>query len=276
MAFGGAQTDLDKSDFVVIGAPLDSTGTFRTGYRDAPTAIRTASSQVEQYSYRFSVDASKANTHDMGDLVLGPDPIQSTTVVKQTVHQIRAKSKIPIILGGEHTIAFGAFLGSEADRLIVFDAHMDLRDEYLDTKFSHATWLRRLLEKIDPKRVLQIGIRSTSEDELASNPPRIESISSEMLTARRFEGLRNWIKPGLKCYLSIDMDVFDPPYAPGVGNPEPEGISPTNFFDCLKEFTGVEIVGFDVCEVIPKYDPSGITAILASKVILEILCSKVA
>ena len=88
--------------------------------------------------------------------------------------------------------------------------------------------------------------------------------------------MRNWVKPGLKYYLSIDMDVFDPPHAPGVGNPEPEGISPTNFFDFLKQLESVEIAGFDVCEVIPKYDPSGITAILTSKIIFEVMCAIIA
>lgn len=276
MAFGGAQSNLEDSEFVLIGAPLDSTGTFRTGYREAPNAIRTVSAQIEQYSYRFSVDASKANVHDLGDLVLGPDPAKNVGVVEKTVRQITAMSKIPIILGGEHTITFGGFLGSEADRLIVFDAHMDLRDEYLGSKFSHATWLRRLLERVDLSRVLHVGTRSTSEDELASNPPRIEMVTSDTLTARRFEGVKKWVKPGLKYYASIDLDVFDPPHAPGVGNPEPEGISPTIFFDLLKELSPLDIVGFDVCELIPKYDPSGITTILASKIVLELLCAKIA
>jgi len=276
MAFGGAQSDLEASEFVLIGAPLDSTGTFRTGYREGPNAIRTVSAQIEQYSYRFSVDASKANVHDLGDLSLGPEPAENVNVVEQAVSRIRSMSKIPIILGGEHTIAFGGFLGSEADRLIVFDAHMDLRDEYLGSKFSHATWLRRLLDRVDLGRVLQVGTRSTSEDELASNPPRIEMVASDALMARRFESVKKWIRPGLKYYLSIDLDVFDPPYAPGVGNPEPEGISPTVFFDLLKELSPLDMVGFDVCELIPRYDPSGITTILASKIALELLCAKIA
>jgi len=164
MAFGGTQTDFEKSSFVVVGAPLDSTGTHRTGYREAPMVIRAASAQVEQYSFRFSVDASKGKVHDLGDLLLGPDPMHSVGIIEQTVRQIRAGSRIPVILGGEHTITYGAFMGSEADRLIVFDAHMDLRDEYLYTKFSHATWLRRLVEQVDPKKILHVGARATSED----------------------------------------------------------------------------------------------------------------
>lgn len=274
--FGGTQSDFEGSGFVILGAPLDSTGTFRVGYREAPIAIRSTSSQIEQYSSRFMIDASRAKVHDVGDLVLGPDPSQAVDTLEQAIRKVREKSKIPIILGGEHTITLGAFIGSGADRLIVFDAHLDARDEYLFSRLSHTTWLRRLVEKIGYEKMLHIGFRATSEDEMASGLPPIEIVPASLLLDRKFDEVRNRIRWNSSYYLSIDMDVFDPAYAPGVGNPEPEGISPTILFDLFKELKELNIVAFDICEVIPKYDPSGITSILASKVVLEFICSRIA
>lgn len=270
LSFLGCETDFDGAKFVVMGAPLDVTGTFRTGYRDAPTAMRTASYQLETYSHRHSFDAEDAPIHDIGDLNVGFDAYQGVKVVEDSVAQVRSSAKIPLLLGGEHTIAFGGFLGSGADKLVVFDAHLDLREEYQGTLMSHATWLRRLSERVSPDRIMVVGGRATSSDELASKPDGVKVLRRP---EPRFasDELVSWVSDGRSCYVSVDLDFFDPAYAPGVGNPEPEGASPSEFFDLLSLLKGSEIAGADVCEVIPSLDPSGITSILASKVLLELV-----
>ena len=270
LRFLDSETDFGSAKFVVIGAPLDVTGTFRAGYRDGPTAIRVASSQLETYSFRYSLDADEVPIHDIGDLNVGFDVNQGVKIIEDTVAQVRSSGKIPLLLGGEHTITFGGFLGSGADKLVVFDAHLDLRDEYQGMTISHATWLRRLSEKVHSDRILIVGGRATSSEEIASKPDGLRILRSADLRSLGDE-LVKWVSDAESCYLSVDMDFFDPAYAPGVGNPEPEGSSPSDFFDLLSLTKKPMVLGADVCEVIPTLDPSGITSILASKVLLELV-----
>ena len=270
LRFLGSEADFGSAKFVVIGAPLDVTGTFRSGYRDGPTAIRVVSSQLETYSFRYSLDADEVPIHDIGDLNVGFDVNQGVKIVEDTVAQVRSSAKIPLVLGGEHTITFGSFTGSGADKIVVFDAHLDLRDEYQGMALSHATWLRRLSEKVDPNRILIIGGRATSSEEMASKPDDVRILRSADPRPLGDE-LVKWVSDAKSCYLSVDMDFFDPAYAPGVGNPEPEGFSPSDFFDLLSLIKKPTVLGADVCEVIPTLDPSGITSILASKVLLELV-----
>jgi len=270
LRFLDSETEFGSAKFVVIGAPLDVTGTFRAGYRDGPTAIRVASSQLETYSFRYSLDADEVPIHDIGDLNVGFDVNQGVKIIEDTVAQVRSSGKIPLLLGGEHTITFGGFLGSGADKLVVFDAHLDLRDEYQGMTISHATWLRRLSEKVHSDRILIVGGRATSSEEIASKPDGLRILRSADLRSLGDE-LVKWVSDAESCYLSVDMDFFDPAYAPGVGNPEPEGSSPSDFFDLLSLTKKPMVLGADVCEVIPTLDPSGITSILASKVLLELV-----
>lgn len=270
VSFLDSETSFSDAKFVIVGAPLDVTGTFRTGYREAPTAIRVASSQIETYSRRYSFDAENVKVHDLGDIGVGFDVHSAVRYIEETVAQIRSNQKIPVVLGGEHTVTFGSFLGSGADRLVVFDAHMDLRDEYQGVTLSHATWLRRLSERVPLDRILVVGARATSHDELASVPAGISIIHSDEIHGRENDFV-NWIEKARDCYISLDLDYFDPAYAPGVGNPEPCGSSPDDFLDLLSRLRKPRIVGLDICEDIPRLDPSGITSVLATKVIVELL-----
>ena len=269
-SFLSSETGFSEAKFVVVGAPLDVTGTFRTGYRDAPLAIRAASAQIETYSSRYSFDAESAPICDLGDIAVGLDVSDAVRFVEETVAQIRANQKIPIVLGGEHTITLGSFLGSDADRLVVFDAHMDLRGEYQGMTLSHATWLRRLSERISPSRILIVGARATSHDEFATMPPKVNIMHSDDLQDKENE-IVDWVENGNGCYISLDLDYFDPAYAPGVGNPEPGGPSPNDLFNFLSHLRKPKVVGLDICEAIPRLDPSGITSILASKVVIELV-----
>lgn len=270
VSFLDSETGFSEAKFVVVGAPLDVTGTFRTGYRDAPMAIRAASSQIETYSSRYSYDAESATLHDLGDINVGFDVSSAVRFIEETVAQIRSNQKVPIILGGEHTVTLGSFLGSGAERLVVFDAHMDLREEYQGVTLSHATWLRRLSERISPARILIVGARATSHDELTSLPTGINIMHSAEIRDKENDFV-NWIEDAKDCYISLDLDYFDPAYAPGVGNPEPGGSSPDDLFRLLSRLKKPRIVGLDVCEVVPRLDPSGITSVLATKVVIELL-----
>lgn len=272
--FGGlSNRSFDESRFLVVGAPLDVSGTYRTGYRFAPAHIRQAATQIEFKSLRYKVEVSDKDVFDLGDIILGSNLESNLKTVESSMSEVKSEKKTISIIGGEHTITYSAFKGLEAERIIIFDAHFDLRDEYAGMRMSHATWLRRLLETVDAEDVLIVGARASSFDESSSNPPKVSYMSPLQLLKddESTSFIKSWLKKNKRYYVSIDMDCFDPAYAPGVGNPEPEGISPTIFFDfLLKYVSSLDIVGFDVSEVVPPYDPSGITSILAAKVILEI------
>ncbi|MBO3800818.1 MAG: agmatinase [Candidatus Brockarchaeota archaeon] len=270
--FGGlSNKNYEEAKFLVVGIPLDLSGTYRTGYRFAPIHIRQAAAQIEFKSLRYNREVSERDIFDLGDIILGSNLETSLKDIKNSMLELKGEEKIVATIGGEHTITYSTFMGLEAERIIVFDAHFDLRNEYAGMRFSHATWLRRLLENINVEDVLIVGARATSIDEISSNPPNVLYVNPLQLRSEEINFIKDWFKRDKKYYISIDMDCFDPAYAPGVGNPEPEGITPTVFFDFLSKYVSqLNIVGFDVNEVVPPYDLSGITSVLAAKVILEI------
>jgi agmatinase len=271
--FGGlSNRSYEEAKFLVVGVPLDVSGTYRTGYRFAPMYIRQAAAQIEFKSLRYENELSDRDIFDLGDIALGSNLESNLKDIENSMLELRNEKKIVAIIGGEHTITYSTFMGLKAERIIIFDAHFDLRNEYAGMRFSHATWLRRLLENIDTEDVLIVGARATSFDETSSNPPKVPHVNPLQLRSEEINFIKDWFKKDKKYYISVDMDCFDPAYAPGVGNPEPEGISPTTFFDFLLKYVSqLDIVGFDVNEVVPQYDLSGITSVLAAKVILEII-----
>jgi agmatinase len=271
--FGGlSNRSYEEAKFLVVGVPLDVSGTYRTGYRFAPMYIRQAAAQIEFKSLRYENELSDRDIFDLGDIALGSNLESNLKDIENSMLELRNEKKIVVIIGGEHTITYSTFTGLKAERIIIFDAHFDLRNEYAGMRFSHATWLRRLLENIDTEDVLIVGARATSFDETSSNPPKVLHVNPLQLRSEEINFIKDWFKKDKKYYISVDMDCFDPAYAPGVGNPEPEGISPTTFFDFLLKYVSqLDIVGFDVNEVVPQYDLSGITSVLAAKVILEII-----
>lgn len=278
--FSGFQESFEKADYVVVGVPFDATSTYRTGARFGPNAIRQASLNIETYSFRTGIDVEDLRLHDLGDLDISADTgktLERTTLV---VKDIFEAGKISVIIGGEHTITFGVINGlgkkSSETAIVSFDAHLDMRNEFAGLKLSHATFMRRVNEQLKPAKIIEVGTRAVCKEELAF----AEEAGIEFFTAHqiRKEGVlqiieqlnRNLEKCG-KIYLSIDMDVLDPAYAPGVQNPEPEGLEPYTLLEILNGLCDKRIIGFDVVEVAPPYD-QGVSAIQAAKLMFEILC----
>jgi agmatinase len=188
--------------------------------------------------------------------------------------------KTPVTIGGEHTITLGVMkgLGEKASKtaIVSFDAHLDLRNEFMGLKLSHTTFMRRINEQVKPGKIIEVGTRAVCKEELDYvKRGEIEFFTAQQIrkegSQRIAEQLRKKLVRYKNVYLSIDMDVLDPAYVPAVQNPEPEGIETHTLFDILYGVCDKRVEGFDVVEIAPNYD-QGISAILAAKVIFEILC----
>jgi agmatinase len=278
--FSGNFFSFDETPFVVLGIPLDMTGTYRAGTEGGPLAIRKASEDTETYSWRCKFDFMRIGACDLGDLKIVPGELEKTLDrLKVIVGDLVSRGKIPILLGGEHTITVGAAraLADLKTGLVVFDAHTDLRDSYRDIKLGDATCMRRIAELIGSSNILEVGVRATSDQELRfADASGITYVTSEEIVNGDLSTIASRIRDSLggfrKIYISLDFDVLDPSFAPGVGNPEPEGISVRNLLDLLSEIVDDRVLGFDLNEVNPLFDPSCITARAASHVVYEV-CS---
>jgi len=280
--FGGYRPPRDRSIYSVVGVPFDSTTSYRTGQRDAPAEIRRASAQIEFYSIHSDIDAESIPVYDEGDILVVPGDVHETIKrLAEVVELIRRDNRIPIILGGEHTISLGSLRGLASERpcIVVFDAHFDLRDEYQGSRYTHASVFRRVVELLRPERLVYIGVRAFSidEKEFAEEASFISFYTTMNLAKLGEVNVCSLVKKDLRLcrrvYVSIDMDVLDPAYAPGVGNPEPGGISSWSLFELINCIVDNRLVGFDVVEVTPVYDPSEITAVTAAKVVVEVVAT---
>jgi len=277
--FNGIQQPFDKAKYTVLGVPFDATSTYRTGARFGPTAIRQASLNIETYSLRSNFDTERLPLTDLGDLHVSSDIKKTIDTLSLVAKDLFDVGKIPITIGGEHTLTLGILEGlkSQAQRtaLVVFDAHLDLRKEFLGLNLSHTTFMRLINENIKPAKIIEVGTRAICWEELDySKKTGIDFITSHQIRNKGsnelVDEIENAISSYENIYLSIDMDVLDPAFAPGVQNPEPEGIETYKLLDILCALCDNRIIGFDVVEVAPIYD-NGLSAITASKIILEML-----
>jgi len=277
IVFGGFQRSLDEADYVILGVPLDVTSTFRAGCRFAPSAIRQASLNLETYSFRAGIDAEDLLVHDLGDFHVTGKVDETLSQLELVVKEVLEAQKLPVLIGGEHTITLGATRGiSENIAVVSFDAHLDMRNEYMGLTTSHTTFMRRIYEQVKPQKILEIGTRAVCKEELdfAKNQ-RIQFLPIRQMMAdglkKTTQRIGNSLSEFDKIYLTIDMDVLDPAFAPAVQNPEPDGLDMYTFLNLLYEVCKRSIVAFDLVEVAPHYD-AGTTAIQAAKIILENLC----
>jgi len=278
--FGGIQKPFEKAKYVVFGVPFDVTSTYRTGARFGPNAIRQASQNIETYSFRSGIDAEDLLLHDLGDLHVSTSPKRTVDMVKLVVEDVLAAKKMSVAIGGEHTITLGILkgLGDKARETAVvsFDAHLDVRKEFLGLTLSHTTFMRGINEEVKPAKIVEVGTRAVCKEELAyAKQAGIDFFTSQLIrkegAAQIIQRLKEELKPYEHLYLTIDMDVLDPAFAPAVQNPEPEGLETSTLLDILCALCDKRVVGFDVVEVAPVYD-KGISAITAAKVIFEVLC----
>ena len=278
--FADANSELEGSNYVVVGLPFDGTASFRSGSRDGPDAIRLASFNFESYDSYYDVDLGELSICDLGNMDLGADPAYAEETIKEGV-ALLPKAAVPIFFGGEHSItpaiveALARRNGPDGLAVLVFDAHLDLRDEYGCTRHSHACASRRILENDGVKAYASIGIRSGSREEFAF--ARESDVSYSTAREVRDTGIdaildRALLRLGSRpIYLSIDLDVLDPAYAPAVGNPEPFGLTSWDVRRAI-ERVAPRAVGFDINELTPAYD-RGETALLAARLAREFMAA---
>ncbi len=272
--FIGCDTPYEEAEIVLFGAPFDGTTSFRPGTRFGPSAIRSESIGLETYSPYFGLDLTDQKIADIGDLEFPfGNPRKVLDVIKQTTSDILAEQKLPFMLGGEHLVTLGsveAMAEAYPDLCIIhFDAHADLRQDYLGEPLSHATVLRRCYDLLGDHRIHQFGIRSMSkeEDHWAKDHVHMHKFS--------FAGLEKTVsdlqKQGHPVYLTIDLDVLDPSLFPGTGTPEAGGVSFQALLEAIQLVCKLPIVGVDVNELSPHYDASGSSTAVSCKVVRELL-----
>jgi agmatinase len=277
--FSGFFTEFNEAHYVIVGVPFDKTSTYRLGSNLGPKAIREASLNIETYSFRTGLDVEDLKICDLGDVQIAESLAETLMRLKKVIAYIVSEKKTPIILGGEHTITLGVVEALPSKTALVdFDAHFDLRDEYMFERYSHTTFMRRISEKIGTDRIFQTGIRAACKDELKyADSSGIRHMTSREILSKGWSEtaklIDNFLYSFPYFYITLDMDVLDPAYAPGVGNPEPEGISSSMLLDILQAICNDKMICFDLVEVAPSYD-TGVTAVQAAKIIFEVMCFK--
>jgi agmatinase len=267
---------LEEANIAVIGLPWDGTVSNRAGARFGPEAIRSATLGIEDYSPYQDRDISRLSIHDAGDPELPFGDTQACLNLIYEEYAAIASVKKTVALGGEHLVSWPLirFMHEQHGNdlfILQFDAHADLRDQYLGVRHSHATVMNLAAGLIGHENMAAVGIRSGTPDEwkmLRSNPRSFGGALGRPLSD--FDSFARGLA-GRKVYVTVDVDVFDPGIMPGTGTPEPGGISFPEFIRLIHALQGVEIVGADIVELAPDYDHSGVSAALAGTVLREIL-----
>lgn len=273
--FGGFDFPYEKADVVFIGVPLDVTSSYRPGYRFAPTKIREASANLETYIMSAGVDVfERLNITDIGDVIIMPTDLNKTGArITRVVKRVLEDGKMPAILGGEHTVSYFTLQAFDDISVIHFDAHRDLRDEYLGDRLCHATVMRRALDRLPAERLIQLGVRSCSKEEAEfARDAGVVGYSSEQVIddpSRIISDVKKLVGDS-RVYMTIDLDVLDPAFAPGVSTPEPGGLSTIELLRLIKELGKLNISAFDVVELVPPHD-DGTTSFVAARIIYEML-----
>lgn len=278
--FLAADSDFDSADIVVLGVPFDRTSSFRRGAAEGPAAIRAASDVLETYSPVLERDLEDCRLHDLGDVRMPSAYTPGATVgaiesVIKAVTRIIHSSKIPAAIGGNHSITVPIVreIASRREDMAVlyFDAHLDLRPEYEGRTDSHASTARRLLDFLEPANLFIVGGRSGTRTEFE------EAQNLGLLHPFAPDGIDRIVRDvgSRPVYITFDVDVFDPSVAPGITTPEPGGASFNSFVAVLPALACLNIAGFDVVEVCPPADPGGVTAVVAAKVVRELICAAI-
>ncbi len=256
--------------FTIVGIPLDLSTSYRPGTRFAPVAIREASYGLEEYDLLAGGDLHNIRFSDRGDLLISGSIEKAVDEIREAIKYLLDSDSLPFIIGGEHLITYPVvdILSHKFKELYVvtLDAHADMRDEYNGLRLSHATVMRRISEIIPHERIFQFGIRSGSREEAEYYRSSGIYYSPHLPSEEFFKVLK-----GKDVYISIDIDVLDPAYSPGTGTPEPCGWRPGDVLSFIRNLRGIRLAGLDIVEVSPPFDPSGITSIMAARIIRECL-----
>ncbi len=270
--FLGCDNDFDESKIVIFGAPFDSTTSYRPGTRFASRHMRAESYGLETWSPYQNLDLEDTKIFDSGDLELcfGDTNLALADIEKRT-REILSENKLPLMIGGEHLVTLGAVRAAAEKypdlHVIHFDAHADLRDEYLGAHLSHASVLHRVWDIIGDGKIYQFGIRSGDRAEFEWGKNHVET---HLFT---FDGLEETIEKlqGKPIYFTLDLDVLDPSVFPGTGTPEAGGVTFMQLLNAILKVSRLNIVGMDINELSPMLDASGASTATALKVMRELL-----
>lgn len=275
--FIACESSFEDARAVIFGAPFDGTTSFRPGTRFGPAAIRGESDGIETYSPYQNRDLEDINVFDSGDLYFPfGNPSAVLEMIEARTQEILDADKMPVMLGGEHLVTLGAVRAMVKKypnlHIIHFDAHADLRDDYLGETLSHASVLRRSWNLVGDGRIHQFGIRSgeRAEFEFAFehtdfHPFNVKDVLDVVL------GLGSEVP----VYVTVDLDVLDPSLFSGTGTPEAGGIFFPDLEEALLALEALNVVGFDINELSPHYDASGVSTAVACKVLREMLLAYV-
>lgn len=270
--FLGCDNDFDESKIVIFGAPFDSTTSYRPGTRFASRHMRAESYGLETYSPYQNLDLEDIKVFDSGDLELcfGDTSVALEDITNRT-REILDAGKLPLMIGGEHLVTLGAVLAvyeKYPDLYVIhFDAHADLRNEYLGASLSHASVMRRVWDMVGDGKIFQFGIRSGDRAEFEWGK---EHVKTQLFD---FDGLERVVKKlkGKNVYFTIDLDVLDPSVLPGTGTPEAGGVTFNELKDAILKVSKLNIVGMDINELSPMLDASGASTAAALKIMRELL-----
>lgn len=271
-AFIGCDCEYEQAQTVIFGAPFDSTTSFRPGTRFGCSAVRAESFGIETYSPYQDKDLLDYNIFDAGDPELCIGSVETALEqIGEITAEILADGKRPVMIGGEHSVTLGAvrevYKKYNDLYIIQFDAHADLRDDYLGVKNSHACVMRRCWELVGDGHIYQFGIRSGDREEFRFSEGHTKmhrfNVAGVSKAAAELKGK--------KVYLTIDMDVLDPSAFPGTGTPEAGGVTFMQLLDAVLCLKDLDIVGADINELSPHYDQSGVSTATACKLLRELL-----
>jgi agmatinase len=276
---------LEDVDVALLGVPFDTGVTYRVGGRFGPGAVRDASVMLRPYNPNLEIAPFEhLSCVDYGDVAIVPGYIErSYAAIESAVAPIVEAGVIPLLIGGDHACTLPHLRGTRSRgpvAVIDFDSHTDAWDSYFGEKYNHGTWMRRAIEEglVDVAHSIEVGLRGpiyaaqdwtglrselgldylTTEDVLRIGPAATAAAIRERVGDRL-------------AFISFDIDVVDPAFAPGTGTPEPGGLSAHDALAIVRGLTGIDFLGFDVVEVIPAYDPAGQTAFLAANLAYEML-----
>ena len=277
--------DPENSDATIIGAPFDTGSSFRVGARFGPEGIRSASHLLRPYNPSQNIPIFEhLSVTDYGDVPVVPGFIEeSYEKIEEGLEEVHRAGVVPIVLGGDHSIALPELRAAAAVHgplsLVQFDAHSDTWDAYFGKKYNHGTVFKRAIEEglISPESSIQVGMRGSLYDAGDLKVPRDLGLDVVTTDEVREAGIPETIARirervgDTKTYVSFDVDFCDPVYAPGTGTPEIGGFTSRESQEFVRGLSGTEIIGADVVEVYPAYDPSQVTAFLASNIVHELL-----
>lgn len=263
--------EFDECDWVIVGIPFDGTCSNRPGTRFGPEMIRNASWGLETYSPIQDKDLEDISFYDAGELEfpLG-NRDQILNIITESARDVLNSGKRFLGLGGEHLVTYPvveAYLEKYPNLALVhFDAHADLREDYLGETLSHASVMRRIVDKIGPDSIYQIGIRSGTREEFQWMREHKTLLKEKSEVQKILEKFKD--RP---IFISIDIDVLDPSLVPGTGTPEAGGLQFNDLMDWLLALRELNIVGADLLELAPHYDPTGVSSAVAAKIVRELL-----